>query len=73
MTIQQLASEIARLEGKKSQVKIGDVREVLRVMIDLEIEHMMLDGDYPSPVIDTLYSHVAKKFKQLSARKKPSK
>lgn len=35
MKIQTLASLVAKAEGKKSQVKIGDVREVLRVLRDL--------------------------------------
>ena len=38
MTWQQLASEIARREGKKSQVHIGNIREVLKVMKQLEKE-----------------------------------
>lgn len=38
MTMQKLASMIAKREGLKSQVKIGDVREILRVLIDLQVE-----------------------------------
>jgi hypothetical protein len=30
-----LASEIAKREGKKSQVKMGDVREILGILSDL--------------------------------------
>ncbi len=30
MTLTQLASEIAKREGKKSQAKIGDIREMLK-------------------------------------------
>lgn len=32
MSIQKLASQIAKKEGKKSQAKIGDVREILKVI-----------------------------------------
>lgn len=35
MTIQKLASEIAKREGKKSQVSIGNIREILRIFIDI--------------------------------------
>lgn len=30
--IQKLASRLARKEGKKSRVKIGDIREILRLL-----------------------------------------
>ena len=36
--ITELASLVARLEGKKSKVKIGDVREILRILSDLSFE-----------------------------------
>lgn len=35
MTMNQLASMIARLEGKKSQARIGDVRELLGILADI--------------------------------------
>lgn len=38
MTLNQLASEIAKRERKKSQVKIGDIREILKIMVDMEAE-----------------------------------
>jgi hypothetical protein len=38
MTIKELASAIALAEGKKSQVKIGDIREILRIIADLMVE-----------------------------------
>lgn len=38
MTLKQLISAIAAREGKKSQVKIGDIREILRVIADLAVE-----------------------------------
>lgn len=33
MSISQLASKIAKMEGKKSQVKIGDIREILKILV----------------------------------------
>lgn len=38
MTLNQLVSAIAAREGKKSQVKVGDIREILRVIADLMVE-----------------------------------
>lgn len=35
MTINKLASKIAKLEGKKSQAHIGDIREILSILSDL--------------------------------------
>jgi len=39
-TIKQLASEIAKKEGKKSNVKIGDVREILSILSDMIYDEM---------------------------------
>jgi len=35
MNIKKLASIIAKKEGKKSQVKIGDVKEMLGILSDI--------------------------------------
>lgn len=35
MTIQELASKIARIEGHRSQTRIGDIRELLSIVSDL--------------------------------------
>lgn len=35
MTINKLASQICKLEGKKSQARIGEVREILAILSDL--------------------------------------
>lgn len=35
MTINQLATKIAKLEGKKSQARIGDLREIIGILSDL--------------------------------------
>lgn len=38
MTIQKLASEIAKREGKKSQARIGDIREILKILCTIDAE-----------------------------------
>lgn len=40
MKIQELASRLAKLEGKKSQVKIGDMREILAILSDVVYHEM---------------------------------
>ena len=38
MTLQKLATLIAKREGKKHEASIGDIREILKIIIDLELE-----------------------------------
>lgn len=38
MTFQKFASAISKHEGKKSPVKIGDIREILSVIIDINAQ-----------------------------------
>jgi hypothetical protein len=40
MTLNKLASKIAKLEGKKSQARIGDIREILGILSDLWFEEV---------------------------------
>ena len=67
MNIRELASLLAKREGGKSEAKIGDVRELLRVFADLALE---LD----KTVFDTLADYAAKranrKKAQLAQRKR---
>jgi hypothetical protein len=45
MTIKELVKYIAEHEGLKSQVKVGDVREVLGILSDLLYDESQLDGN----------------------------
>lgn len=36
-TVNKLASQLAKREGRKSQARIGDIRELLKLMIALEV------------------------------------
>lgn len=40
--LNKLASQIAKLEGKKSQVHIGNIREILKIII-VDEEDMLVD------------------------------
>jgi hypothetical protein len=51
MTVQRLASVIAKIEGKKSQAKIGDIREILKIIVSLEAANIvLLDAEGKAPV-----------------------
>lgn len=41
MTFQKIASELAKREGKKSQSRIGDIRELLKALVDWDVETML--------------------------------
>lgn len=45
MTMQTLASKIARIEGKKSQARIGDIREILKIITQIMGEEMQYAGE----------------------------
>lgn len=67
MTIRTLASMIAKLEGKKSQARIGDIREILKLIAVLEATHRVQyyksgDFDYQrlSPVLMSIAGDAAK-------------
>jgi hypothetical protein len=38
MTMKQLASQIAKIEGKKVEVSVGNVREILGILSDMLFE-----------------------------------
>lgn len=50
MTIQQLASAIAKREGKKSQARIGDIREILKIVCELDADAIEEDRDSKGPI-----------------------
>jgi hypothetical protein len=43
MTLTKLASMIAKREGKKSQARIGDIREILKILFTLDAEDSIND------------------------------
>ena len=71
MTVKTLASQIAKLEGKKSQARIGEIREIISILSDLIWNE---EGDY-SEVVACLYINGEKRAnKKLKAKKvKPCK
>lgn len=50
MTIRKLASLLARKEGKKTQARIGEIRELLAILSDL----VYADSE---PILEMLWSN----------------
>lgn len=67
MTIQRLASQIAKREGKKSQARIGDIREILGIMSDIfheALERGSVDG------MDALVKSGAQRAKRAAKKRR---
>ena len=46
MNLNQLAKEICAREGLKKQVNIAQMKEILRVIVDMEFSHMVWTEKY---------------------------
>ena len=64
MTINKLASEIAKREGKKSQARIGDIREIIGVLSDILYEQYVCDMDENADQIAVLLLSGEKRAKK---------
>jgi len=77
MTIQTLASKVAKVEGKKSQASIGDVREILAILADLIYaeESQPYTGSESATIAEALYAEGEKRAKKAAktSKKKSSK
>lgn len=67
MTLRKLASLIAKQEGKKHQASIADIREILKIIIYMEVEY--LEGKPNSP-IDVFYDESMRAYVKRIKRKK---
>ena len=62
MNMRKLASAIAKREGKKVEVSIGNIREILRIIVDLEVEwELDYEDGSPSP-LQAFDKNVARKY-----------
>lgn len=69
MTLRQLASTIAKLEGKKSQAAIGNIREILKVLISIEADLIVNGADAKDGALYLLATEIQK----LAAKKAKKK
>lgn len=70
MTINTLAREIALTEGKKSQTKMGDVKEILSLLSDLIF--FEYERGTNIEIFSILYENGKARFKK-SGKSKPKK
>jgi hypothetical protein len=70
MTFQKIASELAKREGKKSQAKIHDVRELLKVLVQWDSEFSPLTiQDAPLTHLERLANREREKREARAAKK----
>lgn len=69
MTMRTLASKIAKREGKKHQASVGDIREILKILVTIVAEEEEQDeaGTF------ALLAGEALKVKAKNAKKKGAK
>lgn len=68
MTMQKLASELAKQEGKSHQASIGDIREILKLIAEMEAKWTL--GTYPESPLDALYEASDAKVRKAKAKEK---
>lgn len=66
ITMASLATKITLREGKKSKVRIGDVREILKIIVMLEVEAQKAENEDARPTLSIL--EAANKVKQKLKR-----
>lgn len=57
-TMKEIATKVAKLEGKKTQARIGEIREILSILSDI-----MWEDEYHI-VFDTLYKNGKRRAKK---------
>lgn len=68
MSFNKLASIVAKREGKKKSINIAQIKEFLRILIDLQVECYMEDGGAISP-IRILIAESSKRIRKLEAKR----
>jgi hypothetical protein len=63
MEFRKLASEIAKIEGKKRQVSVGNVRDVLKITLHLLGKEILDNNGVCGPLVDQLKIYGKKKLK----------
>jgi hypothetical protein len=70
MTLNQLASLIAKREGKRSQARIGDIREILKILVLIDAEDCIARPDGDDGPIHALVAAVEKELVRARKKKK---
>lgn len=64
MTLNKLASIIAKHEGKKHEASVGDIREILKIFLDL-----YHSDDHADEIIDLLNKEEEKRNNRRARKK----
>lgn len=67
MTFQKIASELAKREGRKSQARVGDIREMLSLLVKWEAE---FDGSTDGPIASLDLMAIARRSKRMQREAK---
>ena len=67
MTLNKLASAIAKIEGKKSQSRIGDIREILKIIQNM-IKEEVIEFNDEAPILKLLISKAVKELEKQGAK-----
>lgn len=70
MTLNKLASMIAKREGKKHQASIGDIREILRIICALDAEDTIKNKWGDSEVFTPMFEESQKMEAKIRKSKK---
>lgn len=71
MKINDIEKEIAKREGKKSQARIGDIKEILGILADMDIECLMKRKKHE--IIRAIFDLGLKRYKKRNAKKRKPK
>ena len=67
--LQAIAKEIAKREGKKSQVKIGDIREVLKALAEMQAEEFVENAPGKKGPMDHMLDYALKIYEKKAKKK----
>jgi len=73
MTLNKLASAIAKREGKKHQASIGDIREVIKIIVDMEAVDLVENPYNENGILALFSAMVNKRAAELYKKKKKAK
>lgn len=73
ISIRKLASEVARREGKKSQARIGDIREIIKILCEMEAEDMIANPTLGSYVVGAIAERAKVLVERAKRKRKKSK
>jgi len=70
MTEHELAKTLALLEGKKSQARISDIRELIKLIQErIRDEVILFGGTKEAPILNCLFKKAQKEIDRMKKKK----